>query len=114
MIQAAAPDVYVHELPPETLNPMAVVIMRPVTVTYATGALSIDEVELPIAIVGGVEADDDIDALKTTVRELVEMDQSLQGSVKSAWPVSERNWRNVTGAGGVQLLYVELVLQVLM
>jgi hypothetical protein len=35
-------------------------------------------------------------------------------AVASAYCEQERNWRNVTGAGGVQLLYVELVLLVRM
>jgi hypothetical protein len=41
-------------------------------------------------------------------------DPKLQGTVLNAWPVEERNWRNVIGAGGIQLLYVELVIQVTM
>jgi hypothetical protein len=111
---ATAGSVYVHETPPEVLNPPAVVIMRPVTVAYSTAYLGIDDVQLPLAIVGGIEQDDAIDALKSTVRQAVEADSSLAGVVQKAWPIEERNWRNVTGAGGIQLLYVELVLQITM
>jgi hypothetical protein len=107
-------SVYVHETPPETLNPMAVVIMRPVSVSYATAALGVDDVQLPLAIVGGIEQDDPIDTLKLTVRHAVEADPTLQATVLHAWPIEERNWRNITGAGGVQLLYVELVVQLQM
>jgi hypothetical protein len=106
--------VFVHETPPETLNPPAVVVMRPVTVSYGTAFLGIDEVQLPLAIVGALDQDDQIDALKSTVRQCVEADSRLTGVVQNAWPVEERNWRNITGAGGIQLLYVELVLQITM
>jgi len=40
-----------------------------VSVSYATAGLGVDEVELPIAIVGGLEADDAIDTIKATVRQ---------------------------------------------
>ena len=36
------------------------------------------------------------------------------GSVKASWCYQERNWRNVTGAGGIQLLLVELILTIQM
>jgi hypothetical protein len=106
--------VYVHERPPEILNPYAVVISRPVQVIYATGAFGVDEAELPVAIVGGVEADDTIDTVKAQCRGAVDADPTLAGAVKAAWASSERNWRNVTGAGGIQLLLVELILTIQM
>jgi hypothetical protein len=109
---ATAGTVFVHDRPPMTLNPMAVVIMRPNTVTYATAAFGIDEVELPVAVVGGLDTEDAIDQLKSTVRQTVEGDTTLKGTVLTAWPAEERNWREITGAGGIQLLYVELILQI--
>jgi len=115
MVSAAtANGVYVHETPPEIVNPLCVVVLRPVAVTYSGAAFAVDDVELPVAIVGGLVADDAIDDLKTTVRQTVEGDPTLKGVVAQAWPTGERNWRNITGAGGIQLLYVELVLQIQM
>jgi hypothetical protein len=111
---ASGGTVYCHETPPAILNPMSVVIMRPVSVTYSGAALGIDDVELPVAIVGGIEQDDAIDAVKAMVRQCVEGDTTLTGTVQRAWPTEERNWRNITGAGGIELLYVELVIQILM
>ena len=111
---ATANSVYVHETPPEVLNPLAVVVMRESTVSYATGALAVDEVELPIAVVGGIEQDDAISGLRVTCRQAIEADPTLKGTVIRAWPTGHRNWRNITGAGGIQLLYVELVLEILM
>jgi len=105
-------SVKVHLRPPEVLNPMCVVVSRPMTVTYATFAFGIDEATLPLIIVGGVETEDAIESIKGEARTLIAADPTLAGTVASAVCSEERNWRNVTGAGGVQLLLVELVLTI--
>jgi len=102
--------VTVHERPPETLNFPCLVVMRPTQVLYGAAGLGMDEVELPVAAVHGIETDDLVDNLKNAARTAILGNQGLGGVVKACWPNSERNWRNVTGAGGVQLLYVELIL----
>jgi hypothetical protein len=114
VLGAANPGVQIHDSPPNTLNPMCVVVMRPQVVMYATAAFGIDEATLPVAIVGGTEGEDLIDAIRDACRKAVDNDPTLGGAVASAYCEQERNWRNVTGAGGVQLLYVELVLLVRM
>ena len=106
--------VKVHRAPPETLNPMCIVVGRPQPVTYSTPTFSIDEATLPVMIVGGIETEDQIEALKTLCRQAVAADPTLGGAVMSAVATEERNWRNVTGAGGIQLLLVELILTVAM
>jgi hypothetical protein len=105
-------SVYVHPSPPDTLNPFAVVVMRPNVVTYSVAAFGIDQVELPVAIVGGIDSENAVDDLKNVVRHTIGADQTLKGTVVAAWCTEERNWRNVTGAGGIQLLYVELILNI--
>jgi hypothetical protein len=109
-----ATGVKVHERPPETLNPMCVVIGRPQPVAYAVAALGIDDATLPVIVVGGVETEDQVETLKEQCRQAVLADWTLAGSVQSAYPTEERNWRNITGAGGIQLLTVELILQIQM
>ena len=109
-----ATGVKVHERPPETLNFPCLVIMRPTTVAYGAAGLGVDEIELPVAALHGLECEDLLDELKNTARAAILGDQGLGGAVKACWPNSERNWRNVTGAGGVQLLYVELILTIWM
>jgi hypothetical protein len=104
----------VHPRPPEVLNPMCVVVSRPQTVTYATAAFGVDEAVLPLIIVGGVETEDAVEAIKSACRDAILADRSLGGTVRAAWATEERNWRNMTGAGGIQLLLVELVLTVQM
>lgn len=100
--------------PPELINGPAVVVSRPTTVVYNTVGMGIDEAELPVVIASGVEQEANVDALKIQVRHAIEADRTLQGSVADAHPTGERNWRNLTGAGGTQLLLVELVLQIRM
>jgi hypothetical protein len=109
----AGDGVTVHERPPETLNPPAVVIHRP-TVTYGVAGFGVDEASLPLVIVGGIESEAALDALKETCRQAILADPSLGGSVQSGYPSEERNWRNYTGAGGIQILQVELVLTIQM
>lgn len=104
----------VHPAPPEVLNPMCVVVSRPQSVLFSTVAPSIDEATLPLVIVGGVETEDRIEALKRTCRDAILADPTLRGAVPNCYPSEERNWRNATGAGGVQLLMVELILTVQM
>jgi hypothetical protein len=95
------------------LNPPAVVIHRP-TVTYSTAGLGVDEASLPLIVVGGIESEAALDALKETCRQAILADPSLRGSVQSGYPSEERNWRNYTGAGGIQILQVELVITIQM
>lgn len=111
-----ATGVTVHRSPPETLNPNCVVVSRPQTVAYSTIAPGIDEATLPLVIVGGVETEDRIEALKELCRATIRSDPTLGGAAPTlnAYPSEERNWRNVTGAGGIQLLLCELILTVQM
>ena len=109
-----AAGVTVHPRPPELLNPMCVVVGRPQAVSYATANFGVDEATLPLIIAGGVETEDQIETIKNACRAAVTADHSLAGVARNAWATEERNWRNVTGAGGVQLLLVELVLTVQM
>lgn len=114
MIQAAtAGTVYVHPRPPEIVNPMAVVVGRDQAgAQYAGAAFGTDEIPLHLQMVGGVEQDDDIDDLRDTVRQAIVADTTLKGTVQTAWPSGSNGWRNFTGAGGIQLLYVELVVTI--
>jgi hypothetical protein len=115
MIDAAtAGTVYVHSRPPETVNPLAVVIGDTTREPYATTAFGTDDVDLAVLIVGGIEQNDDVDDLRHTVRQTILGDSTLKGSVQTAWPVEARGWRNMTGAGGIQLLYVELIVTIQM
>lgn len=93
---------------------MCVVVGRPQPVSYATIAFSIDEATLPVMVVGGIETEDQIETLKSECRTAIAKDPSLGGVVQDCHASEERNWRNVTGAGGVQLLLVELILTIQM
>ena len=109
-----ATGVKVHPLPPELINPPCVVVSRPQPVVYGTAGLGVDEASLPVLIVGGVETEDTIEATKTICRQTILADPTLGHVVQSCVPAEERNWRNLTGAGGIQLLLVELILTVQM
>ncbi|HEY2302709.1 MAG TPA: hypothetical protein VGH66_12505 [Acidimicrobiales bacterium] len=109
-----ATGVTVHPRPPEIVNPMCVVVSRPQLVQFSAAAMGIDEATLPLIIVGGLETEDRIETLKEQCAAAVRADQTLGGAVAAAWPAEERNWLNMTGAGGVQLLRVDLMLTVQM
>jgi hypothetical protein len=106
--------VRVHELMPEIINPPCVVVGRAQQVTYSTVGMGIDEATLTITIAGGIETEDAVDAIKNTCRQALDADPTLGGGALSAVAEEERNWRNVTGAGGIQLLLVDLAVIVRM
>jgi hypothetical protein len=112
LVESATGGVKCHPLPPETLNGPCVVVMRPQPVVYATAGLGVDEATLPLAVVSGIEQEAAIDSLKQQVTKAILADPTLGGLVVNCWPSEERNWRNVTGAGGIQLLLVELILMI--
>ena len=111
---AAVTDVKVHTRPPELLNPMCVVVGRPQPVTYDQFAFGVDEASLPVIVAGGAETEDAVEALKNLCRQAVAKDPTLGGVVAACTAAEERNWRNLTGAGGIQLLLVELILTIRM
>jgi hypothetical protein len=110
----ALPTVTIHRRPPEVINPFCVVISRPSSVSYATASLGTDEATLPLIVAGGSETEDQVEDIKNTARAAVAASPTLGGAVQAVWCTEERNWRNLTGAGGIQLLLVELVVTVQM
>lgn len=112
--QALGPGVRVHELMPEVINPPCVVVGRAAQVLYSVAGFGLDEATMSVTIAGGVETEDLIDQIKNTCRKAVDADPTLGGLNLSAVATEERNWRNVTGAGGIQLLLVELAVTIRM
>jgi hypothetical protein len=111
---AAGVGAYVHDHPPEVVNPPFVEVHRPVQVTYSDAGFGVDTAELPVLIGGGLETEDQIESIKSACRAALLADPALGGVVAECHPASERNWRNQTGAGGIQLLTVELIVEVRM
>ena len=114
VLQAANPTVRVFDHATETVNPPFITIHRPTVVTYANAGFGVDTAELPVLIGSGVETEDLIETMKTACRSALIANQNLGGVVAEIHASGERNWRNQTGAGGIQLLTVELVLEVRM
>jgi hypothetical protein len=113
-VLAAATTATVHDSPPEVINPPCVIVGRPDQVSYANVGMGIDEATVPVIFAGGVETEDALDDLKTTCRKAVDADPTLGGQALSAVATGERNWRNLTGAGGIQLILCEMVVTVRM
>ena len=107
-----ATGLVVHPSPPELLNGPCVVVSRPQPVVCSSVAPTIDEITLPVVVVGGVEQEAAMETILGQCRAAVMGDSTLQGSVQIAWPAEIRNWRNLTGAGGIQLLLAELILTI--
>jgi hypothetical protein len=100
--------------PPETLNPPAIVVGRPIEVRYSVFAFGIDETDLPIVCVGPFYAGEDIvDGLVAFVCGAVMGDRSINGTVASCTASSSRNWRGVR-IGGADMLAADVVLTVTM
>jgi len=112
--QATAGSVKIHPSPPEIVNGPCVVVARPVSVRYKVVSFCQDEATLPLVLVSGIEQEESLDSLKGAVIAAIAADPTLGGTVAQATPTEERGWRNLTGAGGTQLLLVELILTVWM
>ena len=97
--------------PPMTLNPPAVVVGRPIEVRYATAALGVDAVELPVICIGPMEGDDVVDGLIGFVRSVVMADPSVGGTFRSSPPELQRNWRALR-IGGADYLAADVVLAI--
>ena len=95
------PTVTIHQRPPEIVNPFCLVISRPAPVSYATAGLGVDEATLPLIVVGGAETEDTVEQIKNTAKQAIDANFTLGGKVQAAWCTEERNWRNQTGAGGI-------------
>jgi len=111
-LEAAALGVKVHPYPPELLNPPCLVIARVTAGSYSLNRFGVDTIELAIGIVHGLEAEWQAERLKNATRTAVMADHTIGGAVASCLVTGERNWRNYTGAGGIQLFTGELVLAV--
>ena len=109
---ACGETVTVFAKPPQTLNPPAIVVGRPVEVRYSDFALAVDDAELPVVCVGAADGDDTVDQLVALVRSSFP-DPTLGGAVASCTTSLERNWRNVNIAG-IDLLQAEVVLAIRM
>jgi hypothetical protein len=108
----ATPPPTVFGVAPLTINPPAVVVGRPAG-RYGEFALSVDEMSLPVVVVGAAGDDDGVDALAELVRTAVLANPTLGGAVKSAWPAERRNPRNQTVAG-IEIQSTEVVLSIAM
>ena len=103
--------VTVFDRPPPTFNPPAIVVARVESVSYGTAAMGRDEVTLPIVCVGAVDGDEDLDDMRAVVKAAIDDDVTLLGSVQAGWAVEERNWRQLSIAGG-DVLAVDLMLTI--
>jgi hypothetical protein len=106
------PALRVFDKPPGTINPPSVVVGRPTEVRYAAIAFGIDDVVLPVLVVGAVDGEDTIASIITVVRGAV-TDVQLGGAVQVCYPLFERNWRQVNVAG-VDLLSAEVTFSIQM
>jgi hypothetical protein len=109
---ATSGTVSVFESIPFTLNPPALVIGR-ASGSYDLFALGVDELELPVIVIGAVSDDDGTDALAEKVRLAVLGDPTLQATVHAAAPARRANPRNASIAG-IEVQTTEVVLSIRM
>lgn len=108
--QTMGESVFVHAKTPQTINPPAVVVGRPLEVRYSVTSFGTDETTISVICVGPADGEDVVDELIAQVRQSFP-DPSLGGVVQSCRPTVERNWRNATVAG-VDILQAEVVVTV--
>lgn len=101
--------VAVFEGPPPTLNPPALVIMRP-SVAFSTPTFGIDEATWSIMAAVGVGQDDALDDLLAAARQAVIAEPTLGGAVQLCRPTELRP-RGIINVAGGDYLTEELILE---
>jgi hypothetical protein len=112
LTSATGGRVSVFDSAPNSLNPPALVVGR-ATGNYDQFALGVDELELPIVVVGTVDDDDGTDALAEKVRLAVLADPTIAGTVHAAAPARRANPRNAS-ITGIEVQTTEVVLSIRM
>jgi hypothetical protein len=110
--QTAGDLAFIFDKTPQTINPPALVVGRPLEVGYSSAAFGIDEATLSVICVAAADGEDVIDQLITLVRASFP-DPSLGGAVQSCVCTNERNWRNAT-VSGIDILQAEVILSIQM
>jgi len=113
LMVVAGETVFVFPKPPQTINPPALVVGRPIEVRYGTFSLGADEADLPVACIGPADGEETVDSLIGMVRQAVAADRSLGGVVQDCTDTLERNWHNLNVAG-VDILQAEILLTIRM
>lgn len=111
-VQEVGEAIAIFDKPPPSLNPPALVVGRPLQVQFSAYTISIDEAELPVSAVVGVDEDDRAAELLDIAR-LAVADRTLGGVVQVCYPALERNWRNLNVAG-TDLLAADVVFTIQM
>jgi hypothetical protein len=102
---------FVFAKPPQTINPPALIVGRPLEVRYSTSGLAVDQALLPITCVGPADGEEMVDDLITAIRQAFPPGSNLGGLVQVIYPDSERGWRNLNLAG-VDLLLADVSLTI--
>jgi len=108
-----ATGVKVHQYPLRIVNPPSVTVSDP-SVSKNTGGYGIDVATVPLVVVCGYEDTAGAIAITGAIFSALGPSTNLGGAVFECHPTEERNWRNFTGAGGVQLLLVDVMVEVKM
>jgi len=108
-----AAGVKVHQYPMRVVNPPSITVSDP-SVSKNTGGYGIDVAAVPLVVVCGYEDTTGAIALTEAIFGALGPTGNLGGVVLECHPTEERNWRNFTGAGGIQLLLVDVMVEVKM
>ena len=105
-----APLPSVFDRPPTTVNPPALIVQFPTTVTKHVPTFAIDQVDWTVTAVAGLGDPETIDTLLAVATAAVEDDPGLGTVVPICKPVEHRNWRLLTVAG-TDMLAADLILE---
>jgi hypothetical protein len=113
LTEASEGTVACFAVPPQTINPPAIVVSRPVTEEYGVAGMSVDRITLPVVCVGPRDNDDVVEQLKRIVLDAILADPTIKGAVQVATATEARNWRMLSIAG-IETLAVDVILTVQM
>lgn len=105
-----APLPSVFDTPPTSVNPPALIVQFPTTITKHVPTFAIDQVDWTVSAVAGLGDPETLDELLAVATAAVEADPSLGQVVQICKPVEHRNWRLLTVAGA-DFLAADLILE---
>lgn len=109
--QTAAPWVNVFDRPPATINAPALVVVDPTTRQFSNAGMGVDQTELIVTAVVGLEQVDDLDDLMNLAASAIKADPTLGRLVMTATVTEGRNWRALT-VGGANFRAADLAVRI--
>lgn len=109
--RAADPAMNVFDKPPATINAPALVVVDPTTRQLHVAGMGVDQTEMVVTAVVGLEQADTLDDLMNTAIAAIAAEPTLGRVVMTATVTEARNWRRLV-VGGADFRAADLAVRI--